>query len=163
MKQILVLIAVIALGFSGTAIAADAEAGKAKSATCVACHGMDGHSANPLWPNLAGQKDQYLIKQMKDFRDGKRSDPVMAPMADEARSQRAMIHLMLGDTSDARALVDNAPAATNEPVDYSEVSTESSGGWRKTEGPAVVIETAARTPRVMPAAADRVTRSDRRP
>ena len=81
MKQILVLIAVIALGFSGTAIAADAEAGKAKSATCVACHGMDGHSANPLWPNLAGQKDQYLIKQMKDFRDGKRSDPVMAPMA----------------------------------------------------------------------------------
>jgi cytochrome c553 len=61
--------------------AGDAAAGKAKSATCVACHGAAGVSTNPMWPNLAGQKDMYLAKQMKDFRDGKRSDPVMAPMA----------------------------------------------------------------------------------
>ncbi len=66
---------------AGPALAADAEAGKAKSTTCAGCHGPDGISANPLWPNLAGQKDQYLIKQMKDFRDGNRTDPVMAPMA----------------------------------------------------------------------------------
>ena len=63
------------------AMAADAAAGKSKSATCVACHGPAGVSVNPMWPNLAGQKDMYLTKQMKDFRDGKRSDPVMAPMA----------------------------------------------------------------------------------
>ena len=34
-----------------------------------------------MWPNLAGQQDQYMIKQMKAFRDGDRKDPVMAPMA----------------------------------------------------------------------------------
>jgi cytochrome c553 len=61
--------------------AGDAAAGKAKSATCAGCHGAAGVSANPLWPNLAGQKDAYLVKQMKAFRDGKRSDPMMSPMA----------------------------------------------------------------------------------
>lgn len=59
----------------------DAAAGKAKSATCAGCHGAAGISANPLWPNLAGQKDAYMVKQMKAFRDGKRSDPMMSPMA----------------------------------------------------------------------------------
>ena len=61
--------------------AGDAAAGKAKSATCAGCHGAAGISANPMWPNLAGQKDAYLVKQMKAFRDGKRSDPMMSPMA----------------------------------------------------------------------------------
>ena len=47
------------------AMAADAAAGKAKSATCTACHGAEGVSVNPMWPNLAGQKDMYMVKQMK--------------------------------------------------------------------------------------------------
>jgi cytochrome c553 len=66
---------------SPAAFAADAEAGKAKAAVCVACHGPEGVSSNPLWPNIAGQKDQYLIKQMKAFRDGERMDPLMSPMS----------------------------------------------------------------------------------
>ncbi len=66
---------------SGPAMAADAAAGKTKAATCIACHGPEGVSVNPMWPNLAGQKDMYLSKQLKDFRDGKRNDPVMAPLA----------------------------------------------------------------------------------
>ena len=65
---------------STSAIAADAAAGKTKSAVCAACHGPAGISANPLWPNLAGQKEQYLVKQIKAFRDGDRKDPMMAPM-----------------------------------------------------------------------------------
>jgi cytochrome c553 len=69
------------LVFSGSVMAADAAAGKTKSATCTACHGAEGVSMNPMWPNLAGQKDMYLSKQMKDFRDGKRNDPVMSAMA----------------------------------------------------------------------------------
>lgn len=69
------------LGLNGPVMAGDAEAGKAKSATCVGCHGPAGISNNPLWPNLAGQKDAYLIKQMKAFRDGARQDPMMSPMA----------------------------------------------------------------------------------
>ena len=49
--------------------------------TCAGCHGAAGISNNPLWPNLAGQKDAYLVKQMKAFRDGTRTDPMMSPMA----------------------------------------------------------------------------------
>ena len=61
-------------------MAADAAAGQAKSALCAACHGPAGNSTNPLWPNLAGQKEQYLAKQIKAFRDGTRKDATMAPM-----------------------------------------------------------------------------------
>ena len=57
----------------------DVAAGKAKSATCTVCHGTNGIGNYELWPNLAGQKQGYLIKAIKDFRDGTRFDPTMAP------------------------------------------------------------------------------------
>ncbi|MFP5505168.1 MAG: c-type cytochrome [Gammaproteobacteria bacterium] len=82
MKRVLSAVLVsLAVAASGAAMAGDAAAGKAKSATCAGCHGAAGVSNNPLWPNLAGQKDAYLVKQMKAFRDGTRADPMMAPMA----------------------------------------------------------------------------------
>ena len=62
-------------------LAADIEAGKAKSVNCGACHGSNGISMIPMYPNLAGQKEQYLVLQMKAFRDGERKNMVMAPMA----------------------------------------------------------------------------------
>ena len=57
----------------------NAEAGKAKAALCVACHGPDGISINPLWPSLAGQQGIYLAKQIRAFRDGERVEPTMQP------------------------------------------------------------------------------------
>ncbi len=69
------------LSTSSTVIGADLAAGKAKAATCAGCHGANGISNNPLWPNLAGQKAAYLVKQIKAFRDGTRKDPAMEPMA----------------------------------------------------------------------------------
>lgn len=82
MKRVLSAVLVsMALVASGAALAGDAAAGKAKSATCAGCHGAAGISNNPLWPNLAGQKEAYLVKQMKAFRDGTRADPMMAPMS----------------------------------------------------------------------------------
>ena len=63
------------------AIAGDVEAGKAKSFSCQACHGPAGISPNPMWPNLAGQKDAYLAKQMRDFKSGARKDPLMSAMS----------------------------------------------------------------------------------
>lgn len=62
------------------AMAGDVAAGKAKSAVCAACHGANGISPSPLWPNLAGQKEAYLVKQIKAFKSGERKDPSMAPM-----------------------------------------------------------------------------------
>lgn len=72
---------ITALIFTSTsAMAGDVAAGKAKSALCASCHGPTGISMSPIWPNLAGQKEQYLIKQITAFRDGTRTDPMMAPM-----------------------------------------------------------------------------------
>ncbi len=62
-------------------LAGDPEAGKAKSALCAGCHGVDGNSATGTWPNLAGQNEVYLIKQLQDFKSGERADPVMKGMA----------------------------------------------------------------------------------
>jgi cytochrome c553 len=82
MKKIASVVMMSALlGLSGSVLAGDIEAGKAKAATCAGCHGAAGVSNNPLWPNLAGQQAGYLAKQMKDFRDGNRNDPMMSPMA----------------------------------------------------------------------------------
>lgn len=61
--------------------AGDAAAGKSKATSCAMCHGAEGISANDIWPNLAGQKEGYLKKQMKAFKDGSRKDPMMSPMA----------------------------------------------------------------------------------
>lgn len=81
-KQIMTLIAASALIVSFNAAAAgDAAAGKAKAAACGACHGAAGVSAAPTFPNLKGQKDVYIVKQMKAFRSGDRKDPTMNSMA----------------------------------------------------------------------------------
>jgi cytochrome c553 len=55
----------------------DAEAGKAKSITCAACHGADGNSVNPVWPSIAGQHATYIVQQLQAFKGGMRSDPLM--------------------------------------------------------------------------------------
>jgi cytochrome c553 len=61
--------------------AGDAEAGKKKSEACVGCHGMGGKSNNPMYPSLKGQQKMYLIKALKAYRDGGRSDPMMSSFA----------------------------------------------------------------------------------
>jgi cytochrome c553 len=79
-KSTMLFIAMLTLT-SLTYAAGDAAAGKAKSANCAACHGAEGISANEIWPNLAGQKGAYLVKQLKAFKGGSRSDPMMSAMA----------------------------------------------------------------------------------
>jgi cytochrome c553 len=58
-----------------------AEEGQTKSATCVACHGANGNSPNPEWPNLAGQHESYILKQLQAFKAGERQNPLMSPIA----------------------------------------------------------------------------------
>ena len=70
---------IILVGAQAAALAADPQAGKDKAQTCAACHGADGNSINPEWPNLAGQHASYINKQLADFKAGEmRADPVMA-------------------------------------------------------------------------------------
>ncbi len=65
----------------------DPDAGRAKSATCVACHAEDGNSPSPAFPKLAGQGQRYLIKQMQDIRSGARPVPTMAGQLDNMSDQ----------------------------------------------------------------------------
>jgi len=48
---------------------------------CVACHGLDGVSVAPSYPNLAGQWEDYLRLQLLAYRSGKRKNAVMAGFA----------------------------------------------------------------------------------
>jgi cytochrome c553 len=80
-KIIVVCMAGALVLFGGAVPAGDITAGKAISASCAGCHGAQGISSNPLWPNLAGQQAGYLVKQLTAFRDGSRTDPMMTLMA----------------------------------------------------------------------------------
>lgn len=56
-------------------------AGAAKAQVCAACHGVTGNSATGMFPNLAGQSWRYIYVELKDFKSGRRVNPVMSPMA----------------------------------------------------------------------------------
>jgi cytochrome c553 len=77
-----------AAGLSAAAVSAQAPPSSApgssvadKVAVCAACHGPNGNSANPQYPVLAQQSARYLYLQLKDFKEGRRHDPQMDPMA----------------------------------------------------------------------------------
>jgi len=61
--------------------AADLEAGRQKSEPCKACHGADGNASIPGTPSIAGQPVFFTHWQLIKYRDGRRKDPQMSPMA----------------------------------------------------------------------------------
>jgi len=83
MKRLWVFAATICgVVISATALpAGNIEAGATKVATCAACHGANGNSVNPEWPSLAGLGEDYIAEQLKNFKEGKRVNPIMMPMA----------------------------------------------------------------------------------
>jgi cytochrome c553 len=78
---------ILATTFSGAIVSISAspansiEAGAAKAVVCQACHGANGNSSNPEWPSLAGIGADYIADQLKNFKEGKRQNPVMMPIA----------------------------------------------------------------------------------
>ena len=73
----------VVLTATGAAQAAegDPKAGKDKAAVCAGCHGEEGISIAPNFPNLAGQFQKYIERQVRDYQDAKRADPLMTGMA----------------------------------------------------------------------------------
>ncbi len=96
MKQLFISVALISLLGSGVAWAAEKPAGlvgthgqselstQASSMLplCASCHGIEGISTEGMYPNLAGQKVEYLVKQLQQFKTRERNDPIMSPMAE---------------------------------------------------------------------------------
>ena len=65
----------------GPAQAGDAKAGASKAAACAACHGVDGNSADPQYPKIAGQHERFTARQLALFKSGERNNPVMLGFA----------------------------------------------------------------------------------
>lgn len=87
-RLLLIFIAILCASAGPASAAPDALAGQNKSAVCAGCHGADGNSGvNPEWPKLAGQVPQYIVKQLHDFKSGRRNDQAMSPMAQPLTSQ----------------------------------------------------------------------------
>jgi len=101
-KQVFTLIAASILAVSASSAMAaggDVAKGKAKAASCGACHGGDGISKVPTYPNLKGQKAAYTVKQLKAFKSGARKDPTMnamsKPLSDEDMANLAAYYSSL--------------------------------------------------------------------
>ena len=79
MRNLRTLACILALVATPVAFASsgDASVGKKKSTPCAACHGAEGVSASPEFPNLAGQYADYLESAMKHYKNGKRKNPIM--------------------------------------------------------------------------------------
>ncbi len=77
----------VAATFLVTEAHADPAAGARKAEACAACHGLGGNSPTSAFPILAGQTFRYVYLQLRDFKEGRRSDPVMSPMAKDLERQ----------------------------------------------------------------------------
>jgi cytochrome c553 len=87
MKRMLTAVIVVSLGSVATAQGArNVEAGKAKAAPCVGCHGANGQGVPPN-PALKGKTEGEFVEAMKDYKSGKRNNAVMkafsAPLSDQ--------------------------------------------------------------------------------
>jgi len=78
MKKAVLMLLASFIAFPVYASSGNAEAGKAKSTACAACHGVDGNSSTALFPKLAGQHKDYLYHSLKAYKTGKRKNAIMA-------------------------------------------------------------------------------------
>ena len=89
----------VLLGFVSVVQAAgDVQAGKAKAASCGACHGANGQGVPPN-PALAGQGEDQLLQEMKDYKSGKRDNAIMkglmGPLSDQDMANLAAYYASL--------------------------------------------------------------------
>ncbi len=77
MKQIAIVCAGLLVAASAQAL--DLSAEQLVAERCAGCHGAQGQSTSAIFPSLAAQNAQYLVKQLKDFKANKRASDVMGP------------------------------------------------------------------------------------
>ena len=114
-----VFLALSLLGFSLTAFAEDAAPKTNTAETCGVCHGADGNSPAAVFPNLAGQNARYLYLQLKDFKEGRRNDPLMSPIAkqlEKMEMQALAKHFSEQKPKPVKFTADNAKAAAGKKI-----------------------------------------------
>jgi cytochrome c553 len=156
--HLLVLVTLALAGFQAQAeslVDGSAEDGKNKSLTCSACHGTEGNSMSPLWPNIAGQNAIYLANQLKAFRGDPgasdrastqtRKDPLMTSMSLPLSDQ---------DINDLAVYFEGLPGAAQSVADPDDVARGQAlyRGGNTAEGIAACIACHGPTGRGNPAA-----------
>tara|TARA_B100001059_G_C17795649_1_gene562897 strand:- start:611 stop:1240 length:630 start_codon:yes stop_codon:yes gene_type:complete len=106
------------------------EAGKQRAITCTACHGAEGNSSIPMWPNIAGQGAPYTLSQLRAFKNASRNNPLMYAQA-----------MMLSDTDmkDLAVYYESLPTAKQSVSDESLIELGEAlyrGGKKETKVPA---------------------------
>lgn len=86
-KITVVMISLFSIGCVTNAHAGDSNKGKTLSTACASCHGKYGLSVSDTYPNLAGQREAYLVKALKEYQGGQRSDPTMQAMVGPLNAQ----------------------------------------------------------------------------
>ena len=88
MKKFIGILAFTSIALGNTVQAeGDIETGRALSTSCSACHGTNGMSTSEQYPNLAGQRESYLVKQLENYQSGDRADPTMQALVGPLNAQ----------------------------------------------------------------------------
>lgn len=88
LRKALVFATLSVLLLPGLAAAGNADRGLEKSEVCQACHGADGNLiVDEETPRLAGQHYDYLVRALKDYRDGTRDNAIMAGFTQDLSDQ----------------------------------------------------------------------------
>ena len=137
-KFLCVLTAWCALSAPQILIAAgDPEAGKQKILVCNSCHGEDGNSIAPNFPNLAGQGEQYTLKQLQDFKSSLRTDPTMNGMVLPLSGQdMADIAAYYAQQTPKPAVADEAKVALGQSIYRGGITTAGIPACASCHGPA---------------------------
>jgi cytochrome c553 len=91
----------------------DAKAGATKAGACAACHGVDGNSADPQYPRLAGQHERFIFRQLKLFKSGQRNNAIMMGMAAPLSEQDMRdIGAYFATQHSAAGVADDSPIAS---------------------------------------------------
>jgi cytochrome c553 len=117
MKKILLVVSLIVTAC--VALADDAAPSANTPQTCGICHGVDGNSPAAAFPNLAGQNARYLYLQLKDFKEGRRNDPLMSPIAkllEKSDMQALSKHFSEQKLKPIAFKVDNARASAGKKI-----------------------------------------------
>ena len=117
MKKVLLAFSILAFNVAG--FAQDAAPKTNTPETCGVCHGADGNSPAAVFPNLAGQNARYLYLQLKDFKEGRRNDPLMSPIAkqlEKIEMQALAKHFSEQKPKPVKFTADNAKAAAGKKI-----------------------------------------------
>jgi len=88
--RLLFAAALLAASSLASAASGDPSVGKKKSAPCAACHGENGVSVSPEFPNLAGQYADYIETALRHYQNGKRKNPIMQAQVKDLKAKDIM-------------------------------------------------------------------------